>query len=81
MTSQITWIIYIYIIKGLICQTFTATEHGSLTFNSYGHKSMKQLNFFRKFMPSLIAYSDLYLMDNEISFMIVKTFTRLHVYR
>lgn len=41
---------------------------------------MKQLNFFRKFMPSLIVYY-LYLMVNETSYMIVKTFTRLHIYR
>ena len=41
---------------------------------------MKQLNFFRKFMPSLIVYY-LYLMINETSYMIVKTFTRLHIYR
>ena len=41
---------------------------------------MKQLNFFRKFMPFLIVYY-LYLMVNETSYMIVKTFTRLHIYR
>ena len=41
---------------------------------------MKQLNFFRKFMPSLIVYY-LYLIVNETSYMIVKTFTRLHIYR
>ena len=41
---------------------------------------MKQLNFFRKFMPSLIVYY-LYLMVNETSYLIVKTFTRLHIYR
>lgn len=41
---------------------------------------MKQLNFFRKFMPSLIVYY-LYLMVNETSYMIVKTFTSLHIYR
>ena len=41
---------------------------------------MKQLNFFRKFMPSLIVYS-LYLIVNETSYMIVKTFTSLHIYR
>lgn len=41
---------------------------------------MKQLNFFRKFMPSLIVYQ-LYLMVNETSYMIVKTFTRLYIYR
>lgn len=41
---------------------------------------MKQLNFFRKFMPSLIVYY-LYLMVNETSNMIVKTFTRIHIYR
>ena len=41
---------------------------------------MKQLNFFRKFMPSLIVYY-LYLMINETSYMIVETFTRLHIYR
>lgn len=41
---------------------------------------MKQLNFFRKFIPFLIVYY-LYLMVNETSYMIVKTFTRLHIYR
>lgn len=41
---------------------------------------MKQLNFFRKFMPFLIVYY-LYLMVNETSYMIVKTFTSLHIYR
>ena len=41
---------------------------------------MKQLDFFRKFMPFLIVYY-LYLMVNETSYMIVKTFTSLHIYR
>ena len=41
---------------------------------------MKQLNFFRKFMPFLIVYY-LYLMVNETSYMIGKTFTSLHIYR